>query len=263
MRFGAIALGTLIAALACSREPSPPLVIGTTTSVADSGLLAHLSGVLQREEGITLRWHSVGSGRALKMAEAGEVDVAITHDSEAEKRVLGGGSVLLQKSFMKNDFVIVGPMANPAGIMPADSAVAAMHKVAASGSRFCSRGDESGTHAREKKLWKAASVDPASNPGYLIMGQPMGALLRSADQQEAYALTDRATFESLQNVIRLRILCEGDPLLENIYTVTVMKRSRPDGDALRFARWLSSDRGREAIFAYRPKGKVLFHPISD
>lgn len=265
-RFGAAAAIVTVAAaisalLACGEKPNEPLIIGTTTSVADSGLLQHLAAAFEKEEGITLRWHSVGSGRALRMAEAGEVDLAITHDPDAERRILATGAVESQRKFMRNDFVIVGPPANPARIAATDKALDAMRKIATSQARFCSRGDESGTHAREKKLWKEAGVDPVANPSYLVMGQPMGALLRAADQQDAYALADLATFESLQQVIALDVLCSGDPALENVYVVTVMKRRGMSGDASRFADWLTSDDGRLQISAFRPKGRPLFHPI--
>ena len=257
-------LAVALVSSGCARRPEPPaepLVIGTTTSLADSGLLQHLAASFERDSGIPLRWHSVGSGRALKMAESGEVPLAITHDPDAERRVAASGRVALQRPVMRNDFVIVGPDENPAGLRAGETAVEALRKIASSRVKFCSRGDGSGTHARETRLWKAARVEPRDSPGYVVMGQPMGALLRSADEMSAYALTDRATFESMAGALDLSILCEGDPALENVYVVTVMKDRHSQQSAMRFAEWLASRDGRRAIDSFRPNGRPLFQAV--
>jgi tungstate transport system substrate-binding protein len=240
---------------------SDPVTIATTTSVADSGLLQHLAAVYRSEHGVQLRWHSVGSGRALKMVESGEATFAISHDAEAERALASRGGVLLQRPFMRNDFIIVGPRANPASLSASEPASDAFARIHAAGAPFASRGDGSGTHAREMRLWKATGADPAANPGYRAMGQPMGALLRAASELQAYTLTDRATFERLASALDLVILCERDPALENIYVATVMRPRGERSEELRFADWLVSPAGAAAIEGFSPEGRPLFRSL--
>jgi tungstate transport system substrate-binding protein len=259
---GQILLATLLLT-GCARE-TPSFTIATTTSVDASGLMAHLAFEFKSQRGIEVQWLSVGSGRALRMAADGDVDLAITHDPAAEKAVAAKGRVTLQRPFARNDFVIVGPPADPAGVRAATTAAEAMARVHRSGQPFLSRSDESGTHAREMLLWKAAGIDPASNGRYLRTGQPMGALLRSAGDQQGYALSDRATFERMRSALALEVLSAGDAALENIYTVTLMapsQRKRDHAFALTFAEWLVSKDGQAAIASFRVDGRPLFQGV--
>jgi tungstate transport system substrate-binding protein len=260
---GLVLLATLLLA-GCARE-APSFTIATTTSVDASGLMTHLAFEFRSQRGIEVNWLAVGSGRALRMAAAGDVDVAITHDPAAEKALAAGGRVTLQRPFARNDFVIVGPAADPAGVRAAASAAEAMARIHRQGAAFLSRSDESGTHAREMLLWKGAGIDPSSNGKYIRTGQPMGALLRSAGDQPGYALSDRATFERMRSALALEVLSAGDPALENVYTVTLMAPSRRKRDhafALTFAEWLVSAEGQAAIASFRVDGRPLFQGVA-
>lgn len=257
---------TLLAAClltgACGQESNPPaFALATTTSVTDSGLLGHLQFVFQRDTGIRIHPIAVGSGKALQMAARKEVEATITHDPEAEQAFVRAGQARLSRPFMWNAFVIVGPQGDPAGVKGSRTAAEAFAKIHRTGSRFCSRSDQSGTHRRELQIWGTAGLDPERNPGYLKTGQPMGALLRAANDMGGYALTDRATFENLASVIDIEVLFEGDPLLRNVYTISLVRKDTleaEDGHAQAFAEWLLSARGRGAIESFRVKGKQQF-----
>jgi ABC-type tungstate transport system, permease component len=246
------------------RRDARTLTIATTTSVDNSGLLAYLAPIVKRDTGVELRWIAVGSGKAIQMALDRRVIAAITHDAEAEKRLLASGQVKLYRQFMRNDFIIVGPASNPAQLEASDDAVRAFTKIVRSGSRFCSRSDESGTHSRESKIWNAAGIDPHS-PRYYPLGQSMSALLRSSSELGAYTLTDLATFHQLDGSVELREFVSGGPMLQNPYAVAVMKVDRDDDEARNaslFASWLLSKRGTEAIGAFRIRGVQQFFPLT-
>src|SRR5438093_2243646 len=195
-----IALGLAILPLSAAAQRSP-VILSTTTSTQDSGLLDVLVPRFERQTGHTVKTISVGTGQALALAARGEADVVLCHAPSLEKRYLADGTLTHRRLVMYNDFVLVGPAADPAKIAGATSAVAALGRIAAAGARFVSRGDRSGTHALELALWKAAGVVPAA-PWYIESGQGMGATLGLADDRRAYTLTDRAT--------RLAY-CKGEP----------------------------------------------------
>lgn len=247
----------------CTEDFTRPssFTLATTTSVTDSGLLAHLQTALQRDTKILIHPIAVGSGKALQMAARKEVEATITHDPDAERAFVSDGHARLSRPFMWNAFVIVGPHADSAGVRGSQSAAEALARIHRTGSRFCSRNDQSGTHRRELQIWKSAGLDPERNPGYLKTGQPMGALLRAADDIGGYALTDRATFENLASAIHLEVLFEGDPVLRNVYTISLVRRETleaEDRNAQTFADWLLSARGRKAIESFQVKGKQQF-----
>src|SRR5205807_3280493 len=188
----------------------------------DSGLLDVLVPRFERQTGYTVKTISVGTGQALSLAARGEADVVLCHAPSLEKRYLTDGTLTHRRLVMYNDFVLVGPAADPAKIAGAKSAVAALGRIAAAGARFVSRGDKSGTHTLELALWAQAGVVPAA-PWYIESGQGMGATLGLADDRRAYTLTDRATLLAFGKRLALRIMVEGDRRLRNVYSVMETK----------------------------------------
>jgi tungstate transport system substrate-binding protein len=215
---------TLLAALVIAMFPAhaaaqrPPVILSTTTSTQDSGLLDVLVPLFERQTGYTVKTIAVGTGQALALAARGEADVVLAHAPALEKKYVAEGKMLDRRLVMYNDFVIIGPPEDPAKIKGTKKAADAMKAIAASGSRFVSRGDNSGTHLLEKSLWRLAGVEP-QGAWYIEAGQGMGATLGIADDRKAYTLTDRGTFLAFQKRVRLPILLEGDKPLLNIYSV--------------------------------------------
>lgn len=253
--FAAItAVVALSLASGCSDTAAPRhLVLATTTSVGNSGLLDALLPALQAGTGLTVRTHLVGSGRALAMLSDGHADVALTHAPEAEAAALAQHPDWVYRKLMFNDFVIVGPAADPGGVAPAGDAVEAFRRIARSTALFISRADGSGTEERETLLWKLAGIAPQPSRR-VAAGAGMGATLRIADQMNAYTLADRATFLQHAPTVSVRILSEGDPRLLNTYAVVHGNEAR----AVRFSDWLAGSRGREIIAGYRIAGHPAF-----
>lgn len=247
---------------ACSHEPkAKSFVLATTTTVQGSGVLPMLIVEFKRDTAIDIHPLVVSSARALDFAVQHEADVAITHDPGAEGRFVKTHGAALYRQFMWNDFVIVGPPDDPADVAHARSAADAFARIHHAHRTFTSRNDQSGTNTKERALWRAALVVPELNPGYIKMGQPMPALLRSSSELRAYTLSDRATFEQLADTLQLRILFAGDPFLRNIYALTL---PRPSGraeseNAAGFAEWLLHGRGHALLESYEIKGKRAFH----
>lgn len=215
-----LTLGALLvfALPAAARAPSTTVILSTTTSTQDSGLLDLLVPMFERTSGYSVKTISVGTGQALALAARGEADVTLAHAPSLEKKYVSEGKMTNRRLVMYNDFVIIGPEDDPARIKGEKSAVAALKKIAGSRSRFVSRGDKSGTHTLELSLWKQAGVTPAA-PWYIEAGQGMGATLGIADDRKAYTLTDRATMLALSKRVRLVPMVEGDRTLLNIYSV--------------------------------------------
>lgn len=243
-----VALAWLAAVSAC-RAPAPPLVLATTTSVANSGLLDRLLAQFEQDHGIVARPHLVGSGLALRMLARGDADAAITHAPETEAAFLRDRPDWRARTIMFNDFVLVGPPDDPAGArgLAIDEA---MRRIAQADVRFISRGDNSGTHERENHLWEIVKLKPPV-PRLVAAGAGMGSTLRVASETGAYTLTDRATY--LQNAadLALAILVEGGPLLLNTYSVVISPTSPRAQEAATFFEWLSRGRGRQVIDGYR------------
>jgi tungstate transport system substrate-binding protein len=255
MRRAVAALAILLAG--CSREqPALSFVLATTTSIHDSGVLPMLIVEFRHDTGIDIHPLVFGSGQDLRLAEQHEAAVTITHDPAAERAFVKRNHPALYRQFMWNDFVIVGPAKDPADVAHAKSAAGAFRRIALAHAVFFSRNDQSGTNTKELALWRAALVVPDFNPGYIKMGQPMAALLRSSSEMSAYTLTDRATFEQLQDDLQIRLLYDGDPFLSNVYAVILV---RPDANAKRFADWLLQGRGHTLLENYQIKGKRAFH----
>ena len=216
----AVVLAMLVSPFVADAQPaaSRAIILSTTTSTQDSGLLDVLVPMFERQTGYTVKTVSVGTGQALALAARGEADVALVHAPPLERKYLAEGRMSSRRLVMYNDFVIAGPEADPAKIRHEKTAVAALRKIAAAGARFVSRGDKSGTHLLEQDLWKRAEVSPGA-PWYIESGQGMGATLGIANDRGAYVLTDRATLLAFGRRVALPVLVEGDRPLLNIYSV--------------------------------------------
>jgi len=219
MRLNALLTALVLAILPMFAEAQrPPVILSTTTSTQDSGLLDVLVPLFERETGYTVKTIAVGTGQALALAGRGEADVVLAHAPALERKYIEDGKMLNRRLVMYNDFVVIGPAEDPAKIKGMARAVDAMKAIAATGSRFVSRGDNSGTHNLEKELWKLAGVEPQTG-WYIESGQGMGATLGIADDRKAYTLTDRGTYLAFQKRVRLPILVERDRPLLNLYSV--------------------------------------------
>ena len=197
---------------------SKTVILATTTSTQDSGLLDVLVPLFEKDNALKVKTISVGSGQAMKMGEKGEADVLLVHSPDAEKKFMAEGFGVSRRLVMHNDFIIIGPAADPAKIKGVGAAEA-MKRIAQSGVVFASRGDNSGTHAKEKGLWKGAAINPDGQKWYQQTGLGMGQTLNIAAEKKGYALTDRATYLSLKKGLGLEILVEGDGKLLNVYHV--------------------------------------------
>ena len=255
-----VALLVVVLAVSCGRHERAA-VIATTTSVEGSGLLQIMRVEFQRDTGITLNAFVVGSGQALRMASKGDVDVTITHDPGAEAVFVAQHRPEMYRRFMWNEFVIVGPPTDPARVSRERSAAGAFRRIQETASKFLSRNDQSGTHMKELSLWRAAGVSPRANTNYMPIGQPMAHLLRSADELQAYALTDRATFDELAPSLHLAVLLADDPALRNVYSVIVTRGADSEAhrNARAFAHWLLSTEGRRIIESFRIRGRRELH----
>lgn len=229
--------------------PESPLVLATTTSVANSGLLDPLLAAFRADHGIIVRTHLVGSGLALRMLAQGDADIAITHAPDTEAGYLRDHPDWRRRQIMFNDFVLVGPPSDPAkarGVAIDE----AMRRIAQADVRFISRGDNSGTHERENQLWAMAQATPPP-PRLVAAGAGMGSTLRVASETASYTLTDRATYLQIATDLQLQILVEGGPLLRNVYSVIMPPAGPRAADAQTLFEWLSRGRGRAVIDAYR------------
>jgi tungstate transport system substrate-binding protein len=263
-----IRLAAIVLLLAgCSRAPDKTaiLTLATTTSTRDSGLLDLLVPMFEKEMGIEVKVIAVGSGQALELGRRGDADVLLTHAPDAEARFMAEGDGQQRRPVMVNDFVLVGPQADPARTMGQRSSMEAFRRIAQSASPFISRGDESGTHMKEQSIWKDAEVDPQP-PWYIQAGAGMAEALRMASEKRAYTLADRGTFLAQRHRLDLTILSEGDPLLRNPYTVIVVSAKKHphvnDRAASRFSEFLRSPKVQRMIgqFGIGPFGQPLFFP---
>lgn len=209
-----------LAVVGCSKKPvNPDLILATTTSTQDSGLLDVLIPIFEENTGYKVKTVAVGTGAALEMGTKGEADVLLVHAPSSEKPLVDDGTVINYQLVMHNDFILVGPASDPAKIKGLTDVSAAMKAISNSGSIFISRGDDSGTHKAELKLWNKADVDPSGQIWYQESGQGMGSTLTMASEKEAYTLTDRATYLANNANLKLDILLEGPASLLNIYHV--------------------------------------------
>ena len=237
------------------------VVLATTTSLQDTGLLDSLLPAFERETGFHVRAVAVGSGQALKLGERGDADVILAHSPAAEAEFVRAGFATQRRVVAWNYFALVGPRNDPAHVASAPSAVEALRRIAASGGRFVSRGDSSGTHVRELALWSRAGGHPLW-PGYIETGQGMAATLLVADERRAYTLCDRATLATLQRRIDLVALRGEEPALINVYHVIEVAPAGHPGlnaaGARAFADWITSPRGQDLLAGFAPGGVPLF-----
>lgn len=262
-------LSTLLLLTLCavpSTWASPKaIILATTTSTQDSGLLDILVPMFEKENGFQVKTISVGSGQAMKMGEKGEADVLLVHSPDAEKKFMADGFGATRRLVMHNDFIILGPAADPARVKGA-RADEAMKRIAQTNSLFASRGDNSGTHAKENGLWKAAGVNPDGQKWYQQTGLGMGQTLNVAAEKRAYVLTDRATYLALKKNLGLDILVEGDGKLLNIYHVLEINPTRwpkvNNAGGKAFADFMVSKKTQEVIsrFGVDKFGAPLFFP---
>jgi tungstate transport system substrate-binding protein len=260
-------LAILLAGLAlggCKTKPRD-LILATTTSTYDSGLLDTLTPMFEKRTGIKVKTIAVGSGQAMAMGRRGEVDVLLVHSPAAEEQFMEDGLGSRRSRVMHNDFVLVGPADDPASIGGDESASMAFKTLSAKQALFVSRGDDSGTHAREKKIWVEAGVKP-SGKWYIETGTGMGKTLAVASEKAGHTLTDRGTFLALERTLELEILVSGDPLLHNVYHVIEVSAARfPDVNhegARAFAEFMLAPATQEVIrtFGSVKYGQPLFYP---
>ncbi|MFH1583513.1 MAG: substrate-binding domain-containing protein [Actinomycetota bacterium] len=241
------------------------IILATTTSTYDSGLLDELIPVFEKKYKISVKPIAVGTGEALRMGERGEVDIVLVHSRSAEDKFLEEGYGVNRKDVMHNDFVIIGPEEDPAEIKGNENVTEAFKKISEKQMLFLSRGDDSGTHKKEIKIWEEAGIEPKGN-WYLEAGQGMAGTIMIANEKNAYTLSDRGTYLSLQKNIQLKILFEGDPLLLNPYGIIAVnpdKHSKVNYEgAMRFIEFITSKDGQEIIknFGIEKYGQPLFFP---
>ena len=241
------------------------IILATTTSTEDSGILAEFVKEFEAKYPYTVKAVALGSGAALFMGSNGDADLMITHEPKAEQQFVAEGDAASYDKLMYNDFLIVGPVSDPAHIRGMKDGVEAVKAIAAAKSPFVSRGDASGTNAMEMTLWERAGITPAP-PWYISAGQGMGETLRIANEKQAYALTDRASFTVLANALDLKPMVEGDPTLLNQYTVTVVNHSKFPGTnyagALALKKFLESAATKKMIsgFGWKQYKVHLFIP---
>ncbi|MBA2457866.1 MAG: substrate-binding domain-containing protein [Gemmatimonadales bacterium] len=244
------------------------ITLATTTSTEDTGLLDSLLPRFQRATGIAVKAIAVGTGAALEMARRGDADAVLVHAPESERAYVASGDLIAGRRIMYNDFLIIGPAADPAGARGKDSLHAAVRAIAAGGS-FISRGDGSGTETKELQLWKAAGVEPATLSRREETGQGMGATLLIAEERQTYTLTDRATYLAFKERLTLVPLVQGDPSLRNIYSAYVVNPGKHPAarrrEADRFVRYLTEPAVQRWIgrFGLEKWGEPLFHPDAE
>lgn len=265
--FLALAATALFAAPALAEDN---LMMATTTSTQDTGLLEYLEPIFKKDTGISLKWVAVGTGKAMELGKNCDAEVLLVHAPAAEKQFVADGHGIDRRQIMYNDFVLVGPKDDPAKISGKNigEALAGLIK---NGGVFVSRGDESGTHKAEKKLWEQAGVDPAKEKGYISAGSGMMATLRMSAEKKGYALTDRGTWIKYANqegdANPMAIIVEGDTPLRNQYSViTINPAQCPKVQkelAKKFEDWWTSPETQKLIGDFRLEGKQLFFPNAD
>ena len=281
---------TFLCAACADRQPEENTVkkgaitMATTTSTYDSGLLDYLNPMFTADTGIKVKVVSMGTGAAIKAGENGDADLILVHHTEGELQFVKAGFGVNRREVFYNDFIILGPPDNPAGVEKDDAADVALSKIAGTGTTFISRGDDSGTHRKEQSIWhssgipleeteqviskgkKNLAVTCVKPPGdwYLSIGQGMAAAIIMAHEKDAYVLADRGTYLSYMADIDLEIVNEGDPLLINQYGIIAVNPGKHKDIkfdlAMEYIEWVCSDDGQGAIGAFRKGGEILFHP---
>ena len=258
----ALAVGLAILT-AGSQSMAQSIVMSSTTSTEQSGLFAHLLPAFKKAAGVDIKVVALGTGQALDMARRGDADVVFVHDQVAEEKFVADGFGLKRFPVMYNDFVVVGPQADPANAKGNDIS-AALKKIASSNASFISRGDKSGTHAAELRFWNQAALADKKGSGYKECGCGMGPALNMGASTGAYVLTDRGTWLNFKNRADLKVLVEGDAKMFNQYGVMVVNPAKhahvKQADAQKFVDWVVSANGQAAIAAYKIGGESVFFP---
>ncbi len=257
------------AAIGLARAAERFIMVASTTSTQDSGLFEYLLPIFTAKTGIHVRVVAVGTGQALKIGEKGDADVLFVHDRAGEEKFVAEGYGVKREPLMYNDFILVGPRADPAHLRGDKDALDAFRKIASAKAVFASRGDDSGTNRLELRLWKQAGIDVkgASGGWYKSLGQGMGPTLNAAAAMDVYTLADRATWSKFANKQQLEILVEGDKRLFNQYGVILVNPGKfahvKAADGQTFIDWLISPEGQAAIAGYRINGTQAFFPDHD
>ena len=242
------------------------ITLASTTSTQASGFFDYYLPFFKNKTGIEVRVVAVGTGQAFKLGKSGDADVLLIHDKIGEEAFIREGYGVDRREIMYNDFIIVGPNDDPSGINKINDAVIALKKIAHSNAPFISRGDDSGTHRKELRLWKEASINPEKpeHTWYKQAGSGMGAVLNMASSMNAYTISDRATWINFANRGNLDILVEGDPPLFNQYALMLVNPERnthiKQEEAVMFMDWMTSKEGQRIIAEFKLGGKTLFHP---
>jgi len=242
------------------------ITIATTTSVENSGLLEYLLPHFEKKTGIKVKVIAKGTGAAIEIGKRGDADAVLVHAKELELKAVKEGWFVNRKEVCYNDFIIVGPLNDPAKVKTSKDVISAFKKIAQAKATFVSRGDKSGTHIKELKIWELTGINPKGNPWYLEAGQGMEKTLFMANEKDAYTLTDRGTWLAVKPRLKyLTLLFEGDPLLFNQYSIMAVNPKRHPHinyeDALRFIEWITSHEGQKLIGEFRDKfGNQLFIP---
>ncbi len=257
-----LCLAILLVNTAIAVEPQR-LKLATTTSTDNSGLLAVLNPVFEKQHNAKVDVISVGTGKAIRLGENGDVDLILVHAPAAEKKFVDNDFGIERKPVMHNDFVIIGPASDPAGIKSAESLKQVMQKLLDAGHGFVSRGDDSGTHKKEKQLWQTTDQQPEGD-WYLSVGQGMGVVLRMANDKEAYTLTDRGTYLAYKDKLTLNVLYENDEALFNPYHVIMVNPAKHPHVKIDLARkysdFLRNQQGQDLIRNFKVNNEILFHP---
>ncbi len=261
-------LGGMALAVLCvgSATAQSRLRLATTTSTDNSGLLAYLLPPFEQRFEVKVDVIAVGTGRALRLGENGDVDVVLVHAPHAEKKFVQAGFGVDRHVVMANDFVLLGPLDDPAGVRGQADVGKVFRQLSTRKAVFVSRGDDSGTHKKERGLWQQAGISPARQTWYLEVGQGMGATLQIANDKQAYTLADRGTYVSYRQKLSLQVVHEGDPLYANPYGIIAVNPKRHAHVkyelAMKLIHWLTSEAGQHRIGSYRREGQVLFHPLA-
>ncbi|MDQ2694689.1 MAG: substrate-binding domain-containing protein [Pseudomonadota bacterium] len=243
------------------------ITLASTTSTEQSGLFGHIIPLFRKETGIDVRVVAVGTGQALKLGERGDADALLVHDRRGEEQFVAAGHGIDRRDVMYNDFVIVGPQDDPARVKGLGDVAEALRRIAAAQAPFASRGDDSGTHRQELRLWREAGIDvQAAGDWYRELGSGMGPTLNTAAGMDAYVLTDRATWTRFRNPQNLTLLLEGDQRLFNPYSSILVNPAKHPAvkaaEARTWHEWLTSPAGQEAIASFRIDGRQLFFPAT-
>ena len=264
--FRLLALVPLALTATVSIAQTSSIVMASTTSTEQSGLFPYLLPEFKKATGIDVKVVAVGTGQAIDMGRRGDADVLFVHDQVAEEKVVAEGDALKRYPVMYNDFVLIGPAADPAKVKGKDI-TEAMKKISAANTGFISRGDKSGTHAAELRYWKTAGVEPTAFAGYKACGCGMGPALNVASSLGAYVLADRGTWLNFKNRADLAVLVEGDKRLFNQYGVMVVNPAKHPqvkaAEAQKFVDWVISPVGQNVIASYKIGGEQLFFPNAD